>query len=116
MTTTLLRLQQLRAELDTSAESGDFGPTILFTIRRELLLYLQQVPQWVLLAGAPTLAPRVEASVRQLLAPASFPARSRELQLSEARQALSLLEELQTPPSLLPGAGLPVPARGRQRS
>lgn len=106
MTATPLRLQQLRTELDTSADSGDFGPTILFTIRRELLQHLRQVPQ----------VPRVEAIVRQLLAPASFPARSRELQLSEARQALSLLEEMQTQPSLPPGAGLSTPAQGRQRS
>ncbi|WBA42956.1 hypothetical protein [Hymenobacter canadensis] len=111
MTTTYLRLQQLRTELETSADSGDFGPTLLFTIRRELLQHLQQVPQQALAAGV---AARIEAVKSLLRAPATFPARSRALQLNEARQALNVLEEIQPLPVLPPAVGLPTPARGRQ--
>ncbi|RSK44685.1 hypothetical protein [Hymenobacter perfusus] len=100
MTALYLRLQQLRAELETSESSAGFGPTVLFAIRRELLRHLLQVPYPTLQAGPTALLRRFESVIRNLQAAATFPASSRERQLSEARQALDVLTEFdkRTPP------------------
>lgn len=113
MTALSSRLQQLRAELEASDASAGFGPTVLFAVRRELLRHLLQVPHPILQASDPALQRRFEAVRRLLQAAATFPARSREQQVQEARQAVEVLLALNVP--ALPPAESTPPAR-RQRS
>ncbi|RSK50056.1 hypothetical protein [Hymenobacter rigui] len=113
MTTLSSRLQQLRAELEASDSSADFGPTVLFAVRRELLRHLLQVSNPVLQASEPALQRRFETVVRLLQAAPTFPARSRAQQVQEAQQAVQVLLGLHAPAP--PPAPRTAPAR-RQRS
>ena len=112
MTALSSRLQQLHAELEASDASADFGPTVLFAVRRELLRHLLQVPTPMLKASVPALQRRFEATVRLLQAAPTFPARSREQQVQEARQAVEVLLALDGP-ARPPVPPTPLPRRQR---
>ncbi|MDU0372111.1 hypothetical protein ACFPAF_17040 [Hymenobacter endophyticus] len=112
MTALSPRLQQLRAELEASDASADFGPTVLLAVRRELLRYLLQVPYPTLQACSPALKRRFEAVLSALRAAATFPARSRAQLLQEAQQAGDVLLALDTP-APPPAPSTPPPRRQR---
>jgi hypothetical protein len=90
------RLQQLRAELETSTSSPKHGILVLYGIRRELLRHRHDMPYAHLLVCPSALRAKFYQTQQALKQPPAFPTPSASAQFVATTQALDVLEQVAT--------------------
>lgn len=89
----LLRLQQLRKELDMST-TADTGLSVLYALRRELVRFLRRVPAPLLSTLPEALRTQFRICLGALQAPPAFPGGDLQKLHLETEHALTTLEEI----------------------
>lgn len=89
-----LRLLQLRAELENSADSPEHGLSVLYAIRRELLRHYYALPVRQVHLCSNALQEQFRQAQQQLQQPPAFPMPNAQAQYGSTEQALNVLEQV----------------------